>query len=245
MEVPKMAYGYGKHDLEDLPDVEPGYSDSDREPRRFWMGTTPDDEDGILVCFLDGNPKGEFRPFSLREHNVKLKGKWGNNYPCLRNVEKRGCPLSKHKADNPKAPISVYDALCFTLINMTGYISKKTDKRVKDYREMLVVKGDSIAKFKKYMRQKDGLRGCVYRVSRSSDKKEMIGDDWNFEERLSEEDMKKRFGSEFEVIDYEEHSTTKLRSYEDLEKVVRQLGGEESVEKGDAGGEDDPDDIPF
>lgn len=178
----------------------------------------------VQVCITDGNP------FFLTEHNFKLGGSWRNWATCIQNVSDQGCPLCQARARNSNLPISSYDASVLTVVNMTGYTNRETGEPVKNYRELLVIKGDTIQKFKNWDERKNGLRGCVYVVTRTGSKKESIGDDWDYTEKLSDAEMEKQFGENAAPLDYSD--LLPIKSFDELSSIVSQITGEVSVTTG-------------
>ncbi len=226
-----MAYEFGRKAFDEVPkEPERGPGSGDFEPRRFWLPAPKKGEDlkATDICFVDGTMQSVF---ALREHNVKLGGKFGNYYPCIRNMDPLGCPLCHHKEEvDKKAPIATYDAKVFTIVNMTGYKSTKRNEWVKNYREILVVKGDTLKKFDNWFRKYQGFKGRLWSVTRTSDD-DNIGDDWLPEGVLTDEEMKTRFGDASVPFEYETHSTFQIKTHEELLKVLERLTGETAAEK--------------
>lgn len=272
------GYKYGYQKASEVP------KDTKKSPRaeafgeawRFFVKPPEGaDDPQIQECvFVDGDDP----IFTLREHSIKLNGKYVT-FPCIQGMNPdEDCPFCEAADEDRNLRVQVYDAKCRTLIDMTGYYSTKESKQVTNIKKMLVVKGDINKRIDGYARRYKGLQYTRWEISRTSDKDDNIGNEWHFVEKLTEAQMKELFpGKAGEVlmtpIDYLTHSSLKLRTHEELTKLLRRFRGETgaekpadrparqsrpasepakgapadegSVERGDTGTPDDGDDIPF
>lgn len=117
------------------------------------------------------------------EHNLKDKrsGKWKIFTACL--TENANCPVCKI-AERP-----CYYAMYLTVIDLTPYTSSKGDK-VEWSKKLLVVKSNQQKKITRLAeRHKGKLRGMILSMTRDGDKDASIGNDIEFVEFMSEDDL--------------------------------------------------------
>lgn len=119
-------------------------------------------------------------PPIIEEHNLKINGKFGNTFTCLKNL-KQACPLCD-AGDRPST-VGFY-----LVLDRTGYTSKKGEK-VTDQLRVLPAKFKSLKAFKKFSQKYGGLRGCEFEVERSDGEAASIGDSWIKEGKLSEAEI--------------------------------------------------------
>ena len=136
---------------------------------RFWM--PPDPNKNVRVTFLDGDidpATGELRPQAGRnEHNMMIKGKWGNHFNCT--YEDGGdCPLCLR---NEKASYVTF----FTVINHTPYKSTKTGKDVVNYKELYACKIGTLRQLGHIAKQHTTLKGLTLDIARLDAKSAATG----------------------------------------------------------------------
>jgi len=116
------------------------------------------------VIFLTSNPP------VIKEHNIKLNGKWGNTFTCLAQMG-QACPLCD-SGDRPS------DVGFFSIIDRTEFTDKNGVKRA-DSVKVFPAKYKVLAQLKKFALKYEktgGLVGREFEVSRSSDKAPSTGD---------------------------------------------------------------------
>lgn len=114
------------------------------------------------IVFLDTNPP------VIKEHNLKLNGKYGNHFTCLAQVGQE-CPLCK-AGDRPS------DVGFFTILDLTPYTVKNGPDAGKTRTasvKVFAAKFKVLAQLKKFALKYangGGLVGKVFEVSRSAEK---------------------------------------------------------------------------
>lgn len=147
--------------------------------RRFWI---PRDSTTTVV-FLDDNPP------VFEEHQRQIGGSWQNWDTCKRQFGET-CTI----CDNGTY---AYTAGAYTILNRNEWTSKRSGKTYKDTKELFIAKMDTLKKLKQISKKRGGLRGCVFEITRSdSDKSPSTGDMFDFEEKLTEDQLKEMFGGE-------------------------------------------------
>lgn len=116
------------------------------------------------IVFLDSTPP------IVKEHGIKLNGKWGNNFTCLSAIDEP-CPICKME-DRPT------DVGFFTILDLTPFTDKKGNRRTASVK-VFAAKTKVLAQLKKFHAKyasRGGLVGKSFEVSRSSDKAASTGD---------------------------------------------------------------------
>lgn len=172
--------------------------------RLFRFFIKPDEETRII--FLDDNPP------IIEEHNLKLNGKWGHFFTCLRVLGQK-CPLCE-SGDRP------YTVGFYTIVDRTVYKSKKDGKEYRDQVRVLAAKFNSLRQFKKLSSKYGTLAGLEFEVSRTTDKAPSIGDIYTKEARWDADDLEELLGKPVDEVlpDWEKYLAPK--SVEELVKVV-------------------------
>jgi hypothetical protein len=203
---------------------------------RYWM---KEKEDATIV-FLDGDlvdsgsEEGKLDVHPFYEHTVKHKGEW-MNIVC---AEESGdiCPLCE--ADDKRSLVAA-----FTVID-----TRKIQGRNKVYEnepKLFIAKQRTITQLQKIATKRGGLRGCVFEVSRSDERAARVGDQFDFEGKLSEEELAENFGAEHIFpADYSKEIT--LRTADDIHELLQgTLTGGESVGSEGVGTTPGKGDVPF
>ncbi len=143
------------------------------------------------------------------EHNLKnnRSGKWDIFCACI--AEHANCPVDK-VAERP-----AYYALYLTVIDLTPYVNKD-DVEVPWSKKLLVVKFQQQKKFTRLFEREGTLRGMVLAMTRDGDKDASIGNDIEFVEFMSEEDL----------ATYE----TTIEYTKDNKKMTREVIGHEAFD---------------
>lgn len=187
------------------------------KPFRFFMKVN----ETRNIVFLTDNPP------VIDEHNLKINGKWGNTFTCLKNLGEE-CPLCE-AGDRPST-VGFY-----VVVDKAEWKDKNGNTRKNSVR-ILAAKFKSLKQFKKFSSKYSGLVGVEFEVERTGDKAAAIGDTYIKETKHDEEDLialvnagrpaKKAEGSNYgpitsldEVIpDWEEY--LKPATAKELAKVV-------------------------
>jgi hypothetical protein len=134
-------------------------------PDRFWLPVGASKE----LVFLDDEPT------CLREHNPKLNGRWSNWFTCLSGVSGEDPVCCQILGENYRQYFVGY----YTVVDC----SKWTDKKGNSYQyevKLLPAKMSTINKLKRKKEDRGTLVGCMYKVSRDTDKDPSVGGDFEF-----------------------------------------------------------------
>lgn len=204
---------------------------------RFWLKPNTD----ATIVFLDGNlatsgaEEGKLDVHTFREHTTKHKSDWYNIVCAEENGE--SCPLCE--ADDNASLVAP-----FTVIDTRKIQGKK--RTYENEPKLFIAKPRTIAQLQKIASKRGGLRGCVFEVSRSDDRSARVGDSFDFEGKMTEEQLIEEFGEEHvQPADYGKEVT--LRSAEEIRSLLQGSvsGGGGSVGGEGIGGNTGDDDIPF
>lgn len=152
---------------------------------RFWM---PDNAEQ-KITFLDGDlsEAGLLDVPRYWEHQLFLSNSWKNWFPCTKDEEP--CPIC-----DIRQPALVY---AFTIIDHAKWSEKKDASKVHQHeRKLYICKGDTFKRLSKIAAKRDGLQGCTFDVSRIGDKAENVGNDFDFCEKLTLKELRKKYGME-------------------------------------------------
>lgn len=145
-----------------------------RQPFRLWL--PPDTS--AQITFLDSDG------FFFREHQLYLDGSWLNWETCISEIDEEGCPICE--SGKKYSYVGVW-----TVIDHSEFTSKKTNKVYKNTKKLFVAKGGARNKLLKQRERRDGnLVGCRFEVTRYTEKECSTGEDFEFIERVSLEDIK-------------------------------------------------------
>lgn len=158
------------------------------------------------------------KPVLVNEHNVKIDGYWNNYFLCRKTLDQ--CPLCD-------AGYRDYDALLYTVVNMTGYVSK-TGKRMKNLKQVLALKTTAAAKFKRKKKDLETVKFALFEFARDSKDDPSTGGDISFIKQYELKELVAYFrkeGLKDEEIrelltPYNFEERYKLKSIEELEAVV-------------------------
>lgn len=109
------------------------------------------------------------KPPVIKEHNIKLNGKWGNHFTCLAQMGQT-CPLCE-SGDRPS------DVGLFVIIDRSEFTDKNGQKRA-DSIKLFPAKLQVLQTLKKFdlkYASSGGLVGKEFEVSRSGDKSPSTG----------------------------------------------------------------------
>lgn len=145
-------------------------------PRRFWM--KPDTSK--VIVFLDNDG------FFFREHTLLRNGKWNTHITCLNDVPdiEEECPIDF-------LPDSTPSYVCaFTIIDIGTYKSSRGGDPIINPKQLIILKSTARGKVLKQKERRDGnLTFCKFEVSRYGTKDVSTGSDFEFQERLTREQM--------------------------------------------------------
>ncbi len=141
-------------------------------PMRFWLKQGG----SAKVTFLDSEG------FYFQEHNLKINGKWGNYFTCLKDFSE--CPLCE------SGDRSGY--MCaYTIIDHSKYETKQ-GKVIQNQKKLLVVRPQVMNKLARRREALEGnLQFGVFRFSRDGAQECSTGEDIEFVKRLSKADVLK------------------------------------------------------
>lgn len=166
---------------------------------RFWLR----DGDSASIVFLDGNLIGEGKYagnldyINVWEHTVEVGVKRWDSFICCAERQEP-CPLCDQMGDKPSL------TAMFSVIDLRKIPSKKNpgvffENEVKLY----PAKQQTLGQLQKLAAKRGGLRGCVFDVSRHGQQSPRVGSMFDFQMRLSEEDLVSKFPDRHVPLDYE------------------------------------------
>jgi hypothetical protein len=140
---------------------------------RFWL--KPDKSTKII--FLDS--KG----FYYREHQIKKNGSWLNWETCISDIGEDDCPVCENGYK--------YAYVCaFSIIDCSKYTDKRGNK-VTARKKLMICKSTARNKILKRKEKLDGdLTGCIFEVTRYNEKESSTGEDFEFLQRVTVEEIK-------------------------------------------------------
>lgn len=141
-------------------------------PMRFWLKPG----NSAKLTFLDTEG------FYFNEHNLKLNGKWGNYYTCLKDFSE--CPLCE------SGDRSGY-VCAYTVIDHSEY-ETKSGKKIKNQKKLLIVRPAVINKLARRRETLEGnLQYGLFLFSRDGQQECSTGEDIEFIKRLEKKDILK------------------------------------------------------
>jgi hypothetical protein len=153
---------------------------------RFWMNVG----DERRITFLDGALDGDgmLAVPMWYEHRVKLGGNW-QNFVCVAGTET--CPICETD-DNRASLVGI-----MTVIDHTPHIVQKGPNKgstVKDTRKLFVPKKETMKVLAKLAAKRGGLTGCTFDVSRTGAKDPSCGNQFDFSEKLTLDEIRAKYG---------------------------------------------------
>jgi len=144
------------------------------KPFRFWL--EPDSSGKIT--FLD-TPQ-----FFIWEHNLKIAGKWGNFYTCLKEFD--ACPICEDLGEQSSFVVVA------TIIDHRKWVDRD-GKEHKNQRKLYVARGRARQRIiKQIERRKGDMKFCAYDVARGTSQTESnVGEDIEFLKKLTPTALKK------------------------------------------------------
>ena len=179
-------------------------------PFRFFLkpGTS------AMVTFVDSMGIG------LLEHNLKVGGRWGNFYTCLRDFSE--CPLCE-SGDRP------YYVMVWTIIDHSKYVSERTGKEYKNTKKLLVAKQSVITKLRRRLSSKElngDLTFATFSFTRDKREECATGEDIEFVRRCTREEMLRMkpegISAEEWLSPFDYRSLFKPKSVEELRRIAGQ-----------------------
>lgn len=170
---------------------ETGYSGAEKEqerrelgaaPNRFWLKAGQSKE----IVLIDDSP------FCYWEHAWRIGDDKNYHFAtCISKIHPEGCPGDSAKGVQKAEYIGQ-----LTIIDVTGYVSKKDDKEHKYQLTLLSPKTKVLNKLKAKKEAKGSLTGLLWQVLRTDDNSPNTGDDFEVKREIA--DMSKVF----EVVSY-------------------------------------------
>lgn len=193
-----------------------------RRASRFWLPEGTKFTKNVL--FLDD------KAFGYYEHELKINGKWGNYFTCLKGSGR--CPLCEI-GERP------YYIGLLTCVDLTGYEDENGVRKGKNRILLFPAKMDTLDLLK-MRRQTSGLALCAYKVTRLGEKAPRVGNDFVFMKKVNNlVETKIPDIKDAKPFDYRE--VTKPYPIDELEQIaalkLRQKdgGGHETYERPDKG----------
>lgn len=131
------------------------------------------------ITFLDGAltpDQAYFDVPAIREHNLRINGKWGNFFPCI--AEQEPCPCCEEEQGG-----NAYVVAFFTVIDHTPhtYNGKTYENQVK----LFAAKSSTMAILLRHALKPhiNGLAGATFDVFRTGDKSASVGTEFEFVEK--------------------------------------------------------------
>jgi hypothetical protein len=143
---------------------------------------------GVYRLWLPAGGSAQFtfldsEGFFFKEHGYYANGSWNNYETCIQDIGEEDCPFCE-------AGLRYYYECVFSIVDHTEFVSKKTQKRMSNTKKLLVLR--STAR-KKVLRKKDQLDGdltyCRFESHRDDAKECNTGEDFDFIQRYSKEDV--------------------------------------------------------
>ena len=132
-----------------------------KTPTRLWLN--PEEEKKIII--LDDED------FVLYEHHLKINGKWGNFFTCLKGHDgEDACPLCM--SGNARQFASFV-----TVIDCTGFVGND-GKQVKYRRSLFAMPASVGDRFEALRTKHTTLVNCLMEIKRTSDNAPRLGDVW-------------------------------------------------------------------
>ena len=191
---------------------------------RFWLPP----EKSAKIVFLDDNP------VILDEHQVKLNGRWNNFFTCLRQLG-QNCPLCD-ELDNRPATTGFY-----TIIDTSEWTDSRGNKHVNE-KKLFAPKFKTLQMLKRLSKKRGSLQGCVFDVYRTSADSYNVGDVFDYEGKLDEEQIKK-LNKDIAPFDYAE--ILKPLPASDLLRLLKRNAESTNTEDYDVYSKDAADEINF
>jgi hypothetical protein len=131
------------------------------------------------ITFLDGaltEDKAFFDVPAIKEHNLRINGRWGNTFPCIADTEPCPCCQEKEGGDP-------YVVAFFTVIDHTPFT--KNGKTYRDQVKLFAAKSGTMTTLLRHAQKShiDGLAGCTFDVFRQGDKSAAVGTEFEFVEK--------------------------------------------------------------
>lgn len=169
-------YKQGKEGEEQAEEEDKNRPTGDGDPKRyrFWLAPGKNTK----VTFLDGEG------FFFREHQYYKNGSWLNWETCISDIgEDEECPPCEE--GNKYSYVAA-----FTVIDHTKFKTRR-GAEVTARKRLIVFKSTARNKVLKQKERREGnLKGCMFELSRFTDKECSTGEDFEFLERIDVEELK-------------------------------------------------------
>lgn len=185
------------------------------------------------VTFLDGalDEDGDLDTVCFYEHSINNPKERYPKYPCI-NDPANGieCPICESGSN-------AYFATVFTVIIHEEWESKKDKVTHECKKQLFVAKQGAADKLRKYAKKHGGLQGVTFDISRTNEDAWNVGDDFDFLQKDSMEDIALAFPeTDCTAFDYDEV----IPVYDSDELVGMGFGSDTSAVGGEeAAGEDE------
>jgi hypothetical protein len=176
----------------------------------------------------------------IHEHNPKINGQFKDNWFTCRkgaDINDLACPMCSSK-------VRRYYIGFITVLDATGWQTKKDNKLVIYQRQLFPMKVESLKRFKILKHKKTHLVGAMFDVTRTDDRSPQCGDMFDFEEYVDLNDEKYWFDSRLEGKKKQPEPFNYLEVMKPLsskEMMSIGIGGDDLYGKGDSSSDDDSD----
>lgn len=203
-----------------------------RENEVFRFYLKPEQE--RTITFLDGglDGDGDLDTICYYEHTINNPAQKYPKYVCI-NSPSTGetCPVCESGSSQP------YFATVFTVLTHEKWFSKKENKEFEGSVQLFVAKSGVAEKLRKKAKKIGGLAGATFEVSRSSKDAFNVGDDFDFVQKNSLDELQDAFPDcVVEPLDYD--AVINVHTREELEQLgfgskTTAVGGEASASEDD------------
>jgi hypothetical protein len=139
---------------------------------RFYM--RPESE--ALIAFVDGDNTDDEPIGHYKEHTFSVRD---SKVPGFASCTGPGCDLCKEG-------LKPYDAWPFTIIQIEPTYKDRDGKEHTNQRKLMIAKKEIMQRILRFIEQRDGLVGSIWKVYRSGPRAYTIGDDWQFMEKVGD-----------------------------------------------------------
>lgn len=202
-----------------------------RENQVFRFYLKPEQE--RTITFLDGDldADGDLDTICYYEHTINNPAQGYPKFVCINDpANGESCPICE-SGDNP------YFATVFTVLTHEVWHSKKENKDFEGSVQLFVAKSGVADKLRKKAKKLGGLTGATFEVSRSGKDAFNVGDDFDFVQKNSLEEIQEAFPDcDVQPLDYD--AVIKVHTREELHELgfgskTTAIGGEEGVDEDD------------
>ncbi len=201
-----------------------------RENEVFRFYLKPEQE--RTITFLDGglDSDGDLDTICYYEHTMNNPAQKYPKYVCINSpATGQTCPVCE-TGNNP------YFATIFTVLTHEKWFSKKENKEFEGSVQLFVAKSGVAEKLRKKAKKLGGLEGATFEVTRSNKDAFNVGDDFDFVQKNSLEELQEGF-PDCLVLPLDYDKVIKVHSVAELEQLG--FGSKTTAIGGEAGATED------